>query len=367
MTVRIKNARIYDAATRSFREGGLVIEDGKVVSHEASEDAADFGGDFVVPGLLDIHTHGRNEIDYISATVDEMKMLRRRYAEQGVTTVAPSLASDTLENMLAAVERIREAGYDVAHIEGRYLNPAKRGAHAAPLLSPLTASEVARFVEKAGGMHLHFTAAFELDTDFSFLAAVKACGATASLGHTNATYEEAKACIEHGLDSFTHFFNTMPPLHHRAGGAVAAGLLSDAYVELICDGFHLAPETVAIVHRCKRPERVILVTDSMMGTGCADGDYSIGGLPVVVKDGKAYTVEGAIAGSTLELLQGVKNYASFCGISFAEALGGATANPAAMLGMTGYGRLEVGCRGNLLRLSSELALKEVYLGGERLS
>ena len=358
------NLKIYDPSICGFRDGGLTVKDGIVVSTDPCEGGIDLGGDLVAPGLVDVHTHGRGGFDFNTATTEQMAQMRHLYAQTGVTTVVPTLASDTVEGLLRSIRSTKEAGYRAVHLEGRYLNPARRGAHAAELLAPLCPSDLEALFAASEGMHLHVSAAYELDRDGAFLSEVLRRGGTAGLAHTDATFGQATAAAEAGVRSFTHLFNAMPPLHHRAGGAISAGLLSDAYVELICDGFHLAPETVRLTHRVKDPTRVVLITDSMEGTGCPDGRYAIAGNPVILKGGKAYTEEGAIAGSTLDLLEGVRNYAAFCGLSFADALPCATANPAAMLGFDDVGALAAGKRADFLRLSPDLALKEVYVDGK---
>ena len=270
----LSNLRIYNGETKSFMQGSLAFENGKITQITFDENTAPSEAlDIVIPGLVDVHTHGRGGFDYNTATLDEMVTMKRLYAEQGVTTVVPTLASDTLENLIGSIEKIRKAGYTAVHMEGRYLNAKRRGAHAEHLVAPLAPEEVSLLKEAAGEMHLHISASYELDTDGEFLKAVKACGATAGLAHTDASYDQAIHAVENGVISFTHLFNAMPPLHHRAGGAVMAGLVSNAYTEIICDGFHLAPETVKLVKTAKDPNRVVLITDSMEGTGCADGDY----------------------------------------------------------------------------------------------
>ena len=360
-----QNVNLYDSASHQFFQGTLSVENG-VIKSIAYHGEAISDGDYIIPGLVDVHTHGRGGFDYNTASLDAMIKMKRLYAEMGVTTVVPTLASDTLENLIASIEKIRKAGYTAVHMEGRYLNPKRRGAHAEHLIAPLTASEIALLKEAAGDMHLHVSASYELDTDGEFLKAVKACGATAGLAHTDATYEQAINTVDNGVTSFTHLFNAMPPVHHRAGGAIVAGLVSDAYTEIICDGFHLAAETVKLVNKAKSPDRVVLITDSMEGTGCPDGEYSIAGNPVYLKDGKAYTIEGAIAGSTLELLDGVKNYAAFSGISFEEALPAATENPAAMLSLNGVGALKEGNLASFVLLTPTFSIKEVYVTGEKI-
>ncbi len=364
-TLRIKNALLYNAEDRSFKKGGLTVENGKFAEIRAYENAVDMDGALILPGLIDVHTHGRGGFDFISASVTQMKEMKKLYAAKGVTTVVPTLASDTLENMLDAVSRVKEAGFRAVHIEGRYLNPKRRGAHNISHLAPLSEEEAALFAERAGAMKLHVTAAYELDRNGKFLSALLAHGATAGLGHTDADFETAMSLVSQGLRSFTHLFNTMPPIHHRNGGAVLAGLLSDAYTEIICDGIHLAPETVSLIGKVKSPEKVVLITDSMEGTGCPDGNYSIAGNPVCLNGGKVYTSDGAIAGSTLELLDAVKNYSAFRKIPFAGAVSCATSNPAAMIGFDDIGSITPGKRADFLVLAHDFSLKEVYCGGEK--
>ncbi len=363
--MKLKNCLIFDSELQDFRPGCLAVENGIFVETADCDDAIDCGGDLILPGLIDIHTHGRNGYDFCGATEAQMKDMKRYYAEKGVTTVIPSLASAPLEEMLSSVEKVRAVGFRGVHLEGRYMNVKKKGAHAEELLKPLTASEIPEFAKRAEGIALHVSAAYELDEDGSFLKAVIENGGTASLAHTDASYGKAVELVEKGVSSFTHLFNAMPQIHHRAGGAVVAGLLTDAYAEIICDGFHLAPETVKLVNRVKDPAKVILITDSMEGAGCPDGLFHIAGRDVYVKDGKAYTADGTISGSTLNLFDGVKNYAAFSGIPVAKAVNAASLNPAAMLGLEKVGAIKVGYHADFLRVSPDFELKEVYVGGER--
>ena len=202
----------------------------------------------------------------------------------------------------------------------------------------------------------HLSAALELETDGEFLRRALALGATLSLGHSDASYATAEALIAQGVTALTHTFNAMPPLHHRDGGVVAAGLLSDkVFCELICDGFHIAPHMVKLAYRLAG-ERLVLITDSMEATGCADGEYSIAGNPVTVKDGKARTHDGAIAGSTLTMWEAVQNLCDFAGVSLEDAVYAATMAPALEVGLGDeIGSLEVGKRADLLVLDNGAA------------
>ncbi len=363
-SVHIKNALIYDSDKRSFFKGGINAKDGVITGFDEESDAYDAKGMYIIPGLVDVHTHGRGGFDYNSATLDQMKKMKKLYAEMGVTTVIPTLASAPFDKLIESIDNIKAAGYRGVHIEGRYLNPKKRGAHRLELLSKLDPEEISILINHAKPLEVHVSAAYELDESGDFLKTIIKLGGTAGLAHTEATVDEALNAVENGVTSFTHLFNAMPPLHHRNPGAVCAGLISDAYTELICDGFHLAPQTVKLVCRAKAPEKVVLITDSMEGTGCEDGEYSIGGCKVFLKGGKAYTDEGAIAGSTLELFDGVKNYMSFCGMTFEHTINQATINPAKMIGIDKLvGSLEKGKAADFCLVSGvggDLKIEKVF-------
>ena len=381
-----KNGYIYGEnydVCPSFVRGWLLTDGEKIAkiglgeydeSAETVDEFVDLEGACLAPGLIDIHTHGRAGGDFNSADADMMVKMSRSYLESGVTSVMPTLASDTFDGLCRSVENIgvaKERGAENfvgVHLEGRFLNPKKRGAHAEGLLAPLDADEIETLIIKMKAIGAsHVSAALELDEDGSFISKVLENDATLGLAHTDATYAEAQNAFERGAVSLTHTYNAMSPFHHRDGGAVGAGLLNDnVYCELIVDGFHVAPEAVKLAYRMKK-EKLMLITDSMEATGMADGEYRIAGLPVIVKDGKARTIEGAIAGSTLSLIDGVKNLAGFAGITFNEALYHATAAPAKMLGIFDrVGSLDAGKLANMLVLDNELNVREVIFKGEKI-
>ena len=379
MNLLIKNVNVYHSGSMRFVPGALHVSDGLITGVYAEGGAlpalpdaqiVDGGGCYLAPGLVDTHTHGIAGGDFISASQEKMTEMARAYLRGGVTSVMPTLASAPLEDMVAAVKRITEmmrAGTDLGafcgvHLEGRYLNAAKRGAHAPALLASLEAKELDVLIGEAEGA-VHVSAAFELDEDGAFAARALSLGATLGLAHTTATYAQAKLAISRGVNNFTHLFNAMPPLHHRDGGAVCAAFDSDVFAELIVDGVHVSPEMVALAYRNKK-QQLVLITDSMEATDCADGEYSIAGMPVTVKDGKAVTHDGAIAGSTLHLLDGVKNLAAFADIPFEQALYSATAAPAKAMGLDAViGSLECGKRADMLLLDEDFNVACVWCGG----
>ncbi len=379
----IRHARIYNSTDRSFFDGEILVKEGRIAAIAEPDTLAadgaeviDAEGRLVIPGLVDVHTHGRAGGDFGTADDALLDRMAESYLSSGVTTVLPTLASAPLEELHAAIARInalRDRAAEAAtmpyiagtHLEGRYLNVAKRGAHAPELLAPLDPDELESLLCEIDGAR-HISAALELDTDGAFLDRALHLGATVGLGHSAATYRETTALIGRGVSAMTHLFNAMPPLHHRDGGAVAAGLLSEtASCELICDGFHIAPEMVKLATRLAG-DRLVLITDSMEATGCPDGEYSIAGMPVTVKDGKARTHDGAIAGSTLTMWQAVQNLRDFAGVSFEDAVYAATMAPAIEVGLDDeIGSIEVGKRADLLLLDNWLTVGTILCGGRR--
>ena len=367
MTAIIKNGLVYQNSVRKFLPLDLMIKDGIIIaiSERGAFDAElgcviDANGSRLTSGLIDVHTHGIAASDFLCADGEALAKMAQAYFYHGVTTVMPTLASATFEEMLNAAKRVKSfvseitkngqndmASFCGVHLEGRYLNSKKRGAHAPELLAPLDADELEEF-EKIGLENLHISAAFELDYDKSFLGRALALGATLSLGHTDASYAEASELQKMGVTAYTHLYNAMPPLHHREGGAVAACLLGNAFAELICDGIHIAPEMVELTYRIKR-DRLTLISDSMEATDCPDGAYSIAGNPVNVENGIARTLDGALAGSTLTLDCALENLMKFCNIPLEEAIINATEAPAREIGIFDFcGSIDVGKRADIL-------------------
>ncbi len=413
MTQILIHGRLYCHKTGSFSPGEMLIRDGHIVAigepgawssspatgrDEAWEilDARDAA---VAPGLVDIHTHGRAGGDFVNAPLPLLKQMAASYLTTGVTTVIPTLASAPLPEYARASARLAEVAASVPltadstdgsvtpppmarllgfHLEGRYLHPEKRGAHALSLLAPPDAAELAGLLQEMQSPYrerqlscpVRVSAALELDPDGTFANTAREAGAQLSLAHTTADYGTARRLIRRGITSLTHTYNAMPPLHHRAGGPVVAFFEEpDTFLELICDGFHVAPEMVRLACTMVGTERLVLISDSMEGTGCPDGDYHIAGMHVTLRNGQALTDDGHIAGSTLDLWQAVRNLMHFCRIPLADALRCATYNPAHLCGIEDtVGTLTPGCCADFLliddRTPADPVLRGIYLGGK---
>ena len=381
MLTLIKNGLIYQNMARRFLPLDILIENKKIVKISSRGELEGVDADIVdasdfrlTSGFIDVHTHGIAGSDFLYADSEALKKMSRAYLSHGVTTVMPTLASGELKEMLSATKNINSfdeensgASFCGAHIEGRYLNPLKRGAHAPELLVLPCANELCDFAS-IGLKNLHISAALELEGGKEFLTKALELGATLSLGHTNATYAEATEFERMGVTAYTHLYNAMPPLHHREGGAVAACLNGEAYGELICDGIHVAREVVALTYKIKR-DKLTLISDSMEATDSPDGEYFIAGNKVNVKDGIARTLDGALAGSTLTLDVALQNLMSFCDIPLEDAIINATEAPAREVGIFDTcGSLDVGKRADILFIDkSRFKINSVMRNGFKIN
>ncbi len=375
----LKNGMVYNTEDECFKRADILI-DGLTIAElgeniEAEDcETVDCNGRYIIPGLVDVHTHGRISHDFNHITREDVCKLRHSYAATGTTTIMATLASATLDELYDSArvinsERAPAGGLTTVagiHLEGRYLAPECRGAHKAELLASLDGHELAGLIDAMQPLPVHVSAALEL-ADEDFYEAAFSHGATLGMAHSNATFEQAMQAVERGARSFTHTFNAMRRIHHREPGNCTASMLSDAYSEVICDGEHVHPAMIRLLDRVKAKGRLVLITDSMEGAGCPDGEYAIAGQPVFVRDGRAVNVDGALAGSTLDLFTALKNYMRFCDRSLEQALPAASSNPAAMVGIDGIcGRIARGTRADLVVLDSkdDMNIVSVIAAGE---
>ena len=374
MKTIIRNARIVTPGTE-IPQGAVRIEDGMITAVAAGDPgwtgdlAIDAEGAMLAPGFIDVHCHGRNNCDFSDGSAEGVATIARGKLEEGVTTLLPTTLTLSHEQLVAAMESIR--AYDQSavripgvHLEGPFVNVKYAGAQNPAyvrLPDPAEVEELAAIfpVRK-------ITAAMELEGALELVAAMERRGIVVSCTHSGATYAQFRAAYDAGLRNLSHFCNQMSPLHHRDIGLVGAGLLHrDVFAEFICDKLHISPPMIRLVFQTKGADHVILITDAMRAAGMPDGDYTLGGLPVVVKEGAARLREGgALAGSTLQLATAFRNVCEVTGLPRCEVVKSTSFSAATALGLAGLGRVAPGYFADLVLLDDGFGVLWTMVGGE---
>ena len=330
----------------------------------------DLGDAIVAPGFVDLHVHGGGGASFESGTSDAADVVAATHLAHGTTSMAASLVTDNRDRMVDAVRElallVQDGRLAGVHLEGPWLSPQRSGAHQpGSLASPDPASVDALLAAGDGAVRM-VTLAPELPGGIDAVRRLVDAGVLAAIGHTDATYDEARAAIDAGARLGTHLFNAMRPLHHREPGPVGALLDSPVDVELIADGVHLHPALLRTVFAAK-PGRCILVTDAMAAAGAPDGDYALGQMAVEVRDGVARLAngsgDGAIAGSTLTMDAAVRFAVRTAGLPLLDVVHGASTAPARAWGLGDVGALEAGRRADLVVLDERLDLVRVMRAG----
>jgi N-acetylglucosamine-6-phosphate deacetylase len=356
--------------------GEVVVEGGKIIAvGESSEagDVLDLGDRWLVPGYIDVHVHGGGGAQCNTADPEEILAVARFHVGHGTTALVPTTVAapaDELEAALRAIARSREldggAAVLGARLEGPFISRARPGAMDPEVFVDPDRGLLERLqVAAQGGLRL-MTLAPELPGALELIAILVADGVVASLGHSEASFAQARAAVSAGARSATHLFNAMPPLHHREPGLLGAVLeLSEVNCELICDGIHVDPAVLRHGYRLKGAAGTRLVTDAMQAAGMPDGEYRLGATEVEVQAGRARIAHGgSIAGSTLTMDDAVRNAVRFLGLSVEEAVTLATANPARVLGMQKRkGAIVAGMDADLGVLDDRLAVCATLIGG----
>ncbi len=351
--------------------GRIAVEDGWIAAViEDPSDAEAAAGPLIAPGFIDVHVHGWGGHD-ATGDADALSGMARALLRHGVTSflpTAPTLAEAELPRFAGRVRSWMPGAPDDGaeplgfNLEGPFLAPARKGAHDPALLrTPATLDpDVVEAV--LAGLRI-MTIAPELPGSLALIARLAALGIAPSIGHSNATLDEARAGFDAGGLTTTHLFNAMTGVDHRLPGLAVAALTDDrAYVELIADGNHVHPALWPIIARTKPADRLLLVSDALPLAGMGDGRGFVGGLDVEVRGGRA-TLLGTetLAGSVIALDTAVRNLVRE-GQALAAAVAAASANPAALLGEGDRGSIAPGRRAHLVELTDDLRVRRVTRG-----
>ena len=364
----------------SFVTAALVMEGSKISGIATGELPGDIrridvNGCYVVPGFIDTHTHGCGGRNFMEGSREAISAISRQMTRSGVTSCLVTTTSAPLESLLPVLEyavfckgnrRSGELEILGVHMEGPFINPKFRGAHSEPYIRPATVPELEALLAAAGPALRVVTLAPEMPGGIETVRFFTERGVNVSIGHTGATYEETKLALSSGASRGTHLFNAMPGIHHRDPGPVTALLEdSNAFLELIVDGYHIHPAVVGMVVRQTGPHRVVLITDSADVSGLGEGRFRRWeGTEVIVKNGKCSTHGGSLAGSVLRMDQGVKNLVEQVGLSLTLALRMASENPARSVGVYDRkGSLAPGKDADVVVLRKDLSVLLTIAGG----
>jgi N-acetylglucosamine-6-phosphate deacetylase len=358
--LEIPNAKFY--VDDLLQQGNSIsIDQGKITDIQKA--TVNSAGEFVVPGFIDLQIYGSaGRLFSAEPTVESLSIMEDDLLQKGTTGFLACMATNTQEIFNACITAAKEyrtsaRNFLGLHLEGPFLNPKRLGAHIPTLVRKASLDEIKALLDFGDGVIKMMTIAPELHED-EVIQYLLDHDVVVSLGHSDATFEEATQAYNSGIQTTTHLFNAMTPIHHRAPGIPTAFFNHDkAMASIIADGQHLDFEVVKLAYKLAS-DRLFLITDAV--TPCSTGPYQH-----IKKGNKFVMPDGTLSGSSLTMLEAVKNCVNYCGIDLAQAIKMATQYPAKVIGMHHWaGKIEIGSQANLLILDENLNLKKVIFKGD---
>lgn len=359
---------LRDELIEEIREAGQIPD-------RPATDIHDYRGYWVSPGLIDLHLHGALGEEVMDGRVEGLRKIAAHQAACGVTAFFPTTLTAPLEKVIRAIEAIKEAASSdlpsiIAgiHLEGPYVSLKRKGAQDPKYVRAIQTDDLRMLAAALGSLKTLITVAPEAGQNLDYIPKMVEEGWTVSIGHSDATYDEASRAIAAGANHATHLFNAWREFHHREPGGLGAVLDSDrVFAELITDGIHVHPSFVRLAIFRKSPERICLITDSLKAAGLPDGLYDWGDLQIVLKGAEVRLKDsGMLAGSVLQLNHGVRNVLKWTGLPLPQVVRMASLTPAESIGFERImGSLEKGKIANIAIFDSNLETVATYLKGKK--
>lgn len=373
MVKTLTNAKIITGETTiksgyiRFDESILEVADMANYQENAADEVIDVNGQTIVPGFIDVHSHGGYGIDNMDADPELIHEMTQKMLQEGITSYFPTTMTQSDENIENALAAIGEAAkknpmIQGIHLEGPFVSPAYKGAQPEQFMRAADADTMQRWNDISGGHIRLVTYAPEMGDVSAFEQYCLDNQIVLSAGHSGATYEQLMAS---NVSHITHLFNGQLGLHHREIGVAGFALLEDdVYAEMIVDGYHITPKMVKLALKAKGADHILLITDSMRAKGQPEGESELGGQQVFVKDKQARLENGSLAGSVLTFIDAFKNMIEFTGCSVLEAVKMSSVNQAREFGLTSKGQLKVGLDADIVILDETFNINKTILGGK---
>lgn len=378
MRYAITARKIY-TEDKIIENGVVIVENETIIAIEENDNTLgaaalyDFSEFQVLPGLIDTHIHGANGYDMMQADFTALNRISNYLVTKGITAFVPTTVTDELFKIKRALANVNTCRGKVegaqilgSYVEGPYITAEHSGAHPVKLIREIRLDEMEELLAASGNTVRTVALAPEKQHSLELVHYLHQRGVHVAIGHTNATYEQLQQAAALGANIAVHAYNGMRGLHQREPGTLGAVLVNDEiYTELIADFNHVHPAAMEILLRCKPNDKVILISDAMEATGLPDGQYMLGVLPVVVKEGIVRTESGSLAGSTTNILQCVQGLIEKMAVPPLSAVRMASLNPSELLGLDSIlGSIKVGKQADLVVVDNKFEVVMTVVKGK---